>query len=134
FVPDPVNIQPGDTVDWIWDASGHSVTSGIPPTPSGMFDTGLQSAGFMFSFQFNNAGTFPYFCTRHGAMMVGTVNVAAPSPSPSPTPTPCLRFTITLDGSQEVPPNGSTGQGTGTIDVDTVNNQLFYNITFSGLS
>jgi len=102
FVPDPVDIQPGDTVEWIWDASGHSVTSGVPPTPNGMFDTGLQSAGFMFSFQFNSAGTFPYFCTRHGAMMVGTVNVAAPSPSPSPTPSTTPNPTPTATASTVV--------------------------------
>jgi outer membrane protein assembly factor BamB len=50
------------------------------------------------------------------------------------TATPaCFRFVITINGAQEVPPNGSAGTGTGTIDVDQVTNQLSYNITFSGL-
>lgn len=89
FTPDPVLLQPGDTVEWTWDFGGHSVTSGTPTAPDGLFDTGLQSAGFMFSHTFPSAGIFPYFCTRHGAMMTGTVNVAVPSsPTPSPTPTP----------------------------------------------
>jgi outer membrane protein assembly factor BamB len=60
--------------------------------------------------------------------------VPTPTASPSPTATPpCLRYTITINGAQEVPPNGSLGTGTGIIDVNTVTNQLSYNITFSGL-
>lgn len=86
FSPNPITINVGDTVEWVWDFGGHSVTSGTPVMPDGMFDTGLQNAGFMFSFQFNTPGSVPYFCTRHGAMMTGTVNVVAPSPSPSPSP------------------------------------------------
>ena len=86
FTPDPVFIQPGDTVEWVWDASGHSATSGTPGTPDGIFDSGLQSVGFIFSFTFPDPGSFPYYCTRHGAMMVGTVNVVAATPSPTPTP------------------------------------------------
>ena len=57
FTPDPVFINVGDTVEWDWDFPGHSVTSGTPGAPDGMFDTGLQNAGFIFSFTFNSAGT-----------------------------------------------------------------------------
>src|SRR5438046_3320496 len=57
YTPDPVFIAPGDTVEWIWDASGHSVTSGTPGAPDGMFDTGIQSVGFTFSFTFPTAGS-----------------------------------------------------------------------------
>src|SRR5438046_10528032 len=87
YSPNPVFIQPGDTVQWVWDASGHSVTSGTPGNPDGMFDTGLQSAGFMFSHTFPDTGSVPYYCTRHQAMMTGTVNVA-PASTPTPTPAP----------------------------------------------
>jgi len=61
-----------------------------------------------------------------------TPTPGASPPSPTPTP-PCVRFVITIDGAQEVPPNASAGTGTGTIDINTVTNQLSYNITFSGL-
>jgi plastocyanin len=109
FSPDPVFIAPGDTVEWVWDASGHSVTSGTVPVPDGMFDTGLQSAGFIFSFTFPSAGTFPYFCTRHLAMMTGTVNVVDPSPTPSPTPSttpnPTATATATVAPSPSTTPN-----------------------------
>jgi len=71
-----------------------------------------------------------------------SVPTGNPTPSPTPTATatatptatpPCVRFSITINGAQEVPPNASAGTGTGTIDVNTVTNQLSYNITFSGL-
>ena len=59
-----------------------------------------------------------------------------PTPTPLTTATPpgaCLNLTITINGAQEVPPNGSPATGTGFINIDTMANQLFYNITFSGL-
>ncbi|KPL86709.1 CHRD domain-containing protein [Herpetosiphon geysericola] len=55
--------------------------------------------------------------------------------TPSATPIPsCLRFNVSIDGAQEVPPIASTGTGSGTVDVDTVNNTLRYNISYQGLS
>lgn len=121
FTPDPVNIAPGDTVQWIWDFGGHSVTSGTPTLPDGMFDTGLQAAGFMFPFTFNNPGTFPYFCTRHGAMMTGTVNVAAPSPSPSASPSPVsISGTVVYCSNPSLNPvPGVTVTLTGTVGGST---------------
>jgi hypothetical protein len=47
---------------------------------------------------------------------------------------PCLRYAVTLDGAQENPPTGSTATGSGVIEIDTTTNNLYYNITFSGLS
>jgi plastocyanin/D-arabinose 5-phosphate isomerase GutQ len=80
FSPDPVSIQPGDTVKWVWADSGmpHSVTSGNGVS-DGKFDSGLhQSSTFTFSFTFPNAGTFPYYCIPHFDLgMTGTVNVSA---------------------------------------------------------
>jgi plastocyanin len=95
FSPVSVSIQPGDTVMWTWKRSDHSVTSGTPGVPSGLFDSGIQNSGFTFSFTFPNPGTFKYFCQPHGACcgMIGNVMVAGattptPTPTPSPTPTP----------------------------------------------
>ena len=45
-----------------------------------------------------------------------------------------VNMQATLQGSQEVPPNGSTATGSGTMVVDTDTNTLTYNISFSGLS
>lgn len=42
-------------------------------------------------------------------------------------------FTTTLTGSQEVPPNASTGIGSALVTLDTVANTLTVNIAFAGL-
>ena len=79
FTPKDVTIQVGDTVQWTWAASGHSSTSGTPGNPDGMWDSGVQNSGFVFSQTFTAAGTFPYYCTPHGACcgMIGSVTVTA---------------------------------------------------------
>src|SRR5262245_19208713 len=67
FVPSSVTIEQGDDVMWIWSASGHSSTSGTPGLPSGFWDSGVLNMGSTFSHTFNSAGSFPYYCTPHGA-------------------------------------------------------------------
>ncbi|WP_124033448.1 CHRD domain-containing protein [Herpetosiphon llansteffanensis] len=64
-------------------------------------------------------------------------NTATPSETATPSLTPvasCLRFNVSLDGEQEVPPTGSTATGSGIVDVDTINNTLSYNFSYQGLS
>jgi plastocyanin len=80
FTPQNVTVQMGDTVQWTWAASGHSSTSGVPGSPDGIWDSGVQNIGFVFSQTFNTAGTFNYFCMPHGACcgMIGSVIVTAP--------------------------------------------------------
>ncbi len=89
FMPSSVTIHPGDTVQWTWSSTGHSSTSGTPGHPNGIWDSGILSQGAMFSHTFNTVGSFPYYCTPHGALfgMVGTITVANTSPTPTPTPT-----------------------------------------------
>jgi len=88
FSPGSVSIQQGDTVKWTWRASGHSVTSGTPGSPSGLFDSGINNSGHTFSHTFSDPGTITYYCIPHGSSgMVGSVTVAATTPSPSPSPT-----------------------------------------------
>jgi plastocyanin len=70
-------IAAGTTVQWVWVSGFHSTTSGTCSgtcTPDGSWDSGAGS-GMTFSHTFNQAGTFPYFCSVHGAMMTGTVVV-----------------------------------------------------------
>ena len=90
FFPSSVTIDVGDTVQWTWSASGHSSTSGTPGQPSGFWDSGVLNQGATFSHTFPAAGSFPYFCSPHGACcgMVGSVTVSAPSPTPTPSPSP----------------------------------------------
>src|SRR5947199_4597588 len=88
FSPSSVTIHPGDTVQWTWSSTGHSSTSGSPGMPNGLWDSGILSQGAMFSHTFNTVGSFPYYCTPHGACChtVGSVTVANSTPSPTPTP------------------------------------------------
>ena len=70
-------ITVGTTVRWVWVSGIHSTTSGTCGavcTPDGIWDSGA-GGGMTFSHTFNQAGTFPYFCTVHGAMMTGTIVV-----------------------------------------------------------
>src|ERR1043166_6207977 len=90
FTPSSVTIHTGDMVRWTWSSSGHSSTSGSPGMPSGLWDSGILSQGDSFTHTFNTAGSFPYYCTPHGACcgMTGTVTVVSETPTPAPTVTP----------------------------------------------
>ena len=70
-------IAVGDTIEWVWVSGVHSTTSGTCTTTcaeDGIWDSGSGS-GMTFSHTFTQAGSFPYFCEVHGAMMQGTVVV-----------------------------------------------------------
>jgi plastocyanin len=70
FSPNPVEVKVGETVTWINDDSGrHTVTS-----KDGVFDSGMMGKGQSFSFTFDKAGEYLYFCEPH-PNMVGTVVV-----------------------------------------------------------
>jgi plastocyanin len=70
FSPNPVEVNVGETVTWIDDDSGrHTLTS-----KDGIFNSGIMGKGQSFSFTFNKAGEYPYFCSPH-PNMVGTVVV-----------------------------------------------------------
>ena len=57
---------------------------------------------------------------------------AAPA-APAPTGQ-VSQLTVSLSGSQEVPPVTTTGTGTGTFSVNTTTNAISGTVTFSGLS
>lgn len=82
-------IKAGDTIHWIWISGVHSTTSGSCPggacSASGLWDSGVGSGTFSFDRTFNSVGTFPYFCSVHGAMMSGTVIVEAAAPAATST-------------------------------------------------
>lgn len=70
FGPNPVEVKVGETVTWINDDSGrHTVTS-----KDGVFNSELMGRGQSFSYTFDKAGEYPYFCEPHPSM-VGTVVV-----------------------------------------------------------
>ena len=67
FTPSSLVIPVGDTVQWTWSGNFHSRTSGAPGAPTGFWDSGVRNQGATFSHIFNAAGSFPYYCSVHGA-------------------------------------------------------------------
>ncbi len=103
FVPDEITVTPGDTVRWVWSGGSHTVTSGSPCTPDGLFNSPLTSAVPEFVWAVpETLGDVPYYCIPHCAFgMTGVIHVTAPP----------LEFVITVDGDQVVPaiqPSGVT--------------------------
>jgi plastocyanin len=76
FIPAEVTVSVGDTVTWSNDDSAaHTVTSGTPSDgPDGIFDSSLFMAGTTFSYTFDTAGEYNYFCMVH-PWMTGKVQV-----------------------------------------------------------
>jgi plastocyanin len=86
FDPLHPTIEVGDTVEWIWgDNHPHSATSGKGATgkKDGVFDSGIHSPPHTFSFTFNTAGKYDYFCAQHRALNQANIwpyiEVVAPS-------------------------------------------------------
>jgi len=79
FVPSMVTLDIGGEVTWENnDNAAHTVTSGTPQGgPDGIFDSSLIMAGSSFSHEFEEAGSYDYFCMVH-PWMAGMVMVSAP--------------------------------------------------------
>ena len=76
YLPQDITINAGDTVTWDnIDNAAHTVTGGSPADgPSGAFDSSLLMAGMPYSFTFDDAGYYDYFCMVP-PWMVGSVTV-----------------------------------------------------------
>jgi plastocyanin len=78
FVPANITIQTGDTVTWVQRGSNHDTVS-----YDGLWDSGFLRLNDTFSFKFNNAGSFGYYCTPHEQVgMIGNVTVQAGANQP----------------------------------------------------
>ena len=78
FDSQSITVRVGTLVMWKNNETNgvpHTVTSGTPNAPSGVFDSGNLNPGQGFQFTFNTPGTFQYYCRIHGAAMTGTVTV-----------------------------------------------------------
>jgi predicted secreted protein with PEFG-CTERM motif len=71
-------LDPGGEATWHnIDTAAHTVSSGTPAEGlDDVFDSGLVPAGGMFSYKFEEAGTYDYFCMVH-PWMTGIVTVSA---------------------------------------------------------
>lgn len=74
FKPAALDVAVGSKVTWTnKDAAQHTVTAGKPDAKQATFASVLDP-GMTFTFTFDKAGTFAYFCERHTSM-VATVTV-----------------------------------------------------------
>ncbi len=132
FSPSTVNINTGDTVQWVWMGSGHTTTSGTScafngPGPN-TWDSGILNAGATFQFTFNTPGSFPYFCNAfiqdepHCAFFgeVGTVNVSGVAP------------VINISIAPASVNSGSVNVGQFSDQTFTITNQPTSNATLTG--
>lgn len=76
YIPYSVSITEHSSVTWFNDdMSVHTATSGIPANgPDGIFDSGLIPPGDTYTNQFDEEGTFDYYCIAH-PWMIGKVMV-----------------------------------------------------------
>ena len=77
YSPNNYSAKTGQTITFDnIDANFHTVTSGSPESgPDGKFDSGLLSAGDVYSLELDQSGTYEYFCTIHTNMR-GTLTVS----------------------------------------------------------
>ncbi|MCE2508632.1 MAG: hypothetical protein J4G04_04955 [Nitrosopumilaceae archaeon] len=75
YLPHTVTINVGDTVLWENpDPVAHTVTSIADGAPDGMFESGLFLTDTTFEVNFDEPGTYDYFCIVH-PWMVGAIIV-----------------------------------------------------------
>lgn len=68
FDPASIEVSAGATVTWSnTDGAQHTVTAGEPGTPADTFGESVDP-GSRAEITFDEAGTFPYFCTIHPSM------------------------------------------------------------------
>jgi len=76
FNPKSKTVNKGTEITWInKDSFDHTVTSGTPNNPDGLFDSGTIGSGGTFKRTFDSAGTFNYYCKIHQDVMTGTITV-----------------------------------------------------------
>ncbi len=106
FEPATVTINVGDTVTWRnTDDVPHTSTS-----DDGVWDSGALAAGEEFSFTFEEAGTFPYFCEFHPGME-GTVVVQEAAQQEEPAATEVPEETTEGDQQGDVQDDQQAGAG-----------------------
>lgn len=74
FSPATVTVSVGDSVTWTLAEGAHTTSSGTAPDLDGLWDQAL-TADEPFTFTFEQAGTYEYFCRFHPDFMTGTVTV-----------------------------------------------------------
>ncbi len=75
YTPFHVLASAGEEIIWSNDDFvAHTVTSGLPGAPDGIFDSSLFVAGGTFSVTLDESGEYPYYCLVH-PWMIGNITV-----------------------------------------------------------
>jgi len=115
FNPNNVTIQVNDQVVWTWVSDFHNTES-----TTGLWDSGVESTGFVFTNTFTSAGSFPYFCVVHG--FTGVVNVQGGS-------APTISITSPPDGASFTAPAIVSITATAQESGGTITNVSFFDGT-----
>lgn len=77
WVPQHIAVPAGTTVEFANDDPDqqHTVTSGTPNSPSGLFDSGVMAPQAAYVYTFDKEGEYSYFCKLH-PWMIGSVSVS----------------------------------------------------------
>lgn len=76
YNPQTMTISQGTTVIWKnQDSYDHTITSGTPGHPTGLFDSGNITPHGEYSYTFDSIGTYDYYCKFYLDKMTGTVIV-----------------------------------------------------------
>ena len=66
YIPSVIVIDSGKQVTWVnEDSAFHSVTSGFYGEPTELFDSGHLDPFESYTINFDEIGTYDYFCTLH---------------------------------------------------------------------
>lgn len=66
YVPAEITVSSGEIITWVnEDSAFHTVTSGYYDTYDGIFDSGQLDPAEKFSYSFDEAGSFHYYCKLH---------------------------------------------------------------------
>jgi len=72
FTPATITVKAGTTIKWTnKDSAAHTVTS--DPGDSEAFESGSLGNAAVWSYKFNNVGTFPYHCAVHPGMKASVI-------------------------------------------------------------
>jgi plastocyanin len=69
FTPKTLKVAVGDSVKWSFEGTHTSTSS------QGFWSSGTKNAGQSYTRPFADSGTYPYYCTIHGKMMNGSIQV-----------------------------------------------------------
>lgn len=101
FNPNSVTVNPGDTVQWVWQAGAGSHTSqSDSAVATENWNSGVLVDGQSFSHTFNTTGNWPYYCSIHsvpgGSAMNGVVHVNAVVVVPALSRTALMLLAVTM--------------------------------------